>query len=86
VKVARQKLSNYYIEVTPITSMLLISAQIPDPFWELQSFRKWDKGMDINLEDEPSYTTHYQDAFLKYVQNKYFAKRRQLAVIKPKMF
>jgi len=32
VKFARQMLSKYYAEVTPKTGMLLISAQILDPF------------------------------------------------------
>jgi len=57
VQLARQKLSKYYAEVTPTMDMLLISAHIFDPFSKLQSFRKWDKGMDINPEDETSYTT-----------------------------
>jgi len=54
VKCARQKLSKYYTEVTPTTGMLLISTHILDPFRKLRSFRKWDKGMDINPEDETS--------------------------------
>jgi len=65
VKLARQKLSKYYAEVTPTKSMLLGSAHILDPFRKLRSFRKWDEGMDINPEDETSYTTQYQDAVLK---------------------
>jgi len=32
VKLAREKLSKYYAEVTPMTGMLLISAHIVDPF------------------------------------------------------
>jgi len=41
--------------------------------------------MDINPQDETSYTcTQYQQAFLKYVQNKYCAKHRRLPVNKPK--
>jgi len=48
VKLARQKLSKYYAEVTPTTGMLLISACILDPFHKLRLFRKWDKGMAIN--------------------------------------
>jgi len=76
VKLARQKLSKYYAEVTPTTGMLLKSARILDPFWKLRSCRKWDKGMDINPEDETSYTTQYQEAFLKYVENEYCAKHR----------
>jgi len=64
VKLAQQKLSKYCAEVTPTTGILLISAQILDPFQKLRSFRKWDKEMDINPEDETSYTTQYQEAFL----------------------
>jgi len=77
VKLARQRLSKYYAEVTPTTGMLLISAQILDPFRKLRSFRKWDKGMDIHPEDETSYTTQYQEAFLNYVENEYCAKLRR---------
>jgi hypothetical protein len=35
VKLARQKLSKYYDEVTPMTCMLLISTLILDPFPKL---------------------------------------------------
>jgi len=84
VKFARQKLSKYCSEVTPTTGLLLISAHILDSFRKLRSFRKWDKGMDINPDDETSYTTQYQEAFLKYVENKYCAKHRRLSVNKPK--
>jgi len=83
VKFARQKLSKYYTEVTPTTDMLLSMAHILDPFRKLRSFRKWDKEMDIHPEDETSYTTQYQEAFLKYVENEYCAKHRRLLVIKP---
>ena len=38
--------------------------------------------MDINPEDETSYTTQCQEAFLKYVENEYCAKHRRLLVIK----
>jgi len=82
VKCTQQKLSKYYTEGTPTTGMLLITAHIRDPFWKLLSFRKWDKGMDINPEDETSYTTQCQEAFLKYVENEYYAKHRRLTVIK----
>jgi len=34
--------------------------------------------MDINPEDETSYTTQYQEAFLKYVENEYCAKHRSV--------
>jgi len=36
--------------------------------------------MDINPEDETSYTTQYQEAFLKYVENEYCAKHRRVPV------
>jgi len=58
--------------------MLFISAHILDPFRMLQSFRKWDKGMHINYENETSYTTQYQEVFLKYVENDYHVKHRHL--------
>jgi hypothetical protein len=51
--------------VTPTTGMLLISAHMLDPFWKLQLFRNWDKGMDIIPENKTSYTTQYQEALLK---------------------
>jgi hypothetical protein len=76
VKCAWQKLSKYYTEVTPTTGMLLIPADMLNPFPMLRSFRKWDKGMDINPEDETSYTTQYQESFLKYVENEFCAKYR----------
>jgi len=82
VKLARQKLSKYYAEVTPMTGTLLIPAHILDPFQKLQSFRNWDKGMDINHEDETSYTTQYQEAFLKYVEHEYCAKHQRVPVNK----
>jgi len=82
VKLARQKLSKYYAEVTPTTGMLLISAHIIDPFRKLRSFRNWGKGIDINPEDETSYTTQYQEAFLKYAENEYCAKHRRELVNK----
>jgi len=38
--------------------------------------------MDINPEDETSYTTQYQEAFLKYVENEYCTKHRCVPVNK----
>jgi len=81
-KLARQKLSKYHVEVTPSMGMLLSSAHILDPFWKFQSFRKWDKGLDIHPEDKTFYTTQYQEAFLKYVENEYSAKNRRVRVNK----
>jgi len=40
VKLARQKLSKYYAELTPSTGMLLISAHILHRFRKLQLFTK----------------------------------------------
>jgi len=74
VKLAQQKLSKYYAEVNQMTGILLISAHILDRFRKLRSFGKWDKAMDIDPEDETSYTTKYQGAFLKYVENEYCPK------------
>jgi len=82
VKIAPQKHSKYYAEVTPTTGMHLISAHILNPFRKLQLFRKLHKGMDINPEEEISYTTEYQEAFLKYVENGYCAKHRCVPVNK----
>jgi len=82
VQLARLKLSKYYAEVTSTTGMFLISSHILDPFRKLQPFRKWDKGLDINPEDETSYTTQYQEAFLKYVENECCAKHHRLPVNK----
>jgi len=48
----------------------------------LQSYRKWDQGIDINPEDKTSYTTHYQQAILKYVELEYCAKHRRVPVNK----
>jgi len=80
VELAQQKLSKYYAEVIRTTGMLLNPAQILDPFRKLRSFTKWDTGMDINPDDEPSYTTQYQVAFLKYVENEYCANDRRAPV------
>jgi len=82
VKLARQKLSKYYAEVTPTTGMLLISSHILDPFWKLWSYWKWDKGMYTHPEDKTSYTTQYHEALLKYVENEYCAKPRGVPVNK----
>ena len=38
VKLARQKMSEYYTEVTPTTGILLMSAHILDPFRKLRSY------------------------------------------------
>jgi len=69
VKFARQKVSKYYAEVTPTRGMLLISAHLLYSFQKFPPFRQLDKGMDIHPEDKTSYTTQYQEEFLKYVEN-----------------
>ena len=80
VKLARHKMFKYYAKVTPTTGMHLISAHIIDPFRKLRSFRMWDKRMDINPEDETSYTTRYQEAVLIYMENEYYAKHRGVPI------
>jgi len=80
VKLARQKLSKYYNEVILTTGMFPIYAHNLDPFRKLRSFRKRDKGMDIDSEDETSYSTEYQEAFLKYVENKYCSNHQRVPV------
>jgi len=62
--------------------MLPISAHILDPFRKLHSFRKWDNRMDTNPEDKTSYTTQYQETFLKYGENEYCAWHRCVPVNK----
>jgi len=61
--------------------MLLISAHILDPFRKLRSFRRWQKGLDINAEDKASYTTQYQDDFLKDVENQDCATHQRVPII-----
>jgi hypothetical protein len=86
VKLARKKLSKYYAAVTATTGMLLISADILNPFPKLRLFRTWDNRLDINPQDETSYTTQYQQAFLKYVLNEYCANHGRVMVNKLKTF
>jgi len=74
MKLARQKLSKYYAEVTPSTGMLLNSAHILDPFRKLRLFRKWGNGMHSNPENQTFYTTQYKEPFLKNVENEYCAR------------
>jgi len=65
----RQKMPQFVAEVTPTTSLLLISAQILDPFRKFQSFQKWDKAMYITPVHETLYSVQYQKTILKYVEN-----------------
>jgi hypothetical protein len=76
VNFAGQKHSKNYTEETTIMRMLLISAQILNPFRKLELFRKCNKAMANDPEDEISYTTQYQEAILKYAENEYYAKHR----------
>jgi len=85
VRVARQKLSQYYVGMTPMTGKLQITAHILDPFRKFRLFENQDMGTDINPEDKISYTTQYQHAFLKYVQDECCTKQRRLPVIKNKI-
>jgi hypothetical protein len=65
-----------------MTDMLIISPHIFNPVRMGRSFRKWDEGMDIIPEGETSYTTQYQEAFLKYVENEYCAKHLRVPINK----
>jgi len=82
VKLAQHKLSNCYTEVTPSTDMLLNSADILNLVRKSRSFRKWDNGIGIDPEDETMYTTQYQEAVLKYMENESSAKQRRVPVNK----
>jgi len=83
VKFACQKLSKWYIDVSPMMGIHLISANILDSFQMFWLCRKWDEGMHSDPEDETSYTTQFQKAFLKYAVNEYCAKHQHLPIIKP---
>ena len=83
VMFACQKLAKYYTEVTPTTGMLLISAPMLISFREFRLFRKWNKGMNINPENETSYTTQCHVGFLELVENEYCTNHRKLPVIEP---
>ena len=84
-KVAWQKFSKDYTEVTPMTGRLVISPHILDPFWKQLSFGKGHKVMDIYPDDETSYTTQYQEAFLQYMGNEYCAIYQPLSLSQPEM-
>jgi len=63
--------------------VIFISTQILDFLRKLQSFRKWDQGIHINLDDKISYTTQYKEAILKYVENLFCGKHRHWPVNEP---
>jgi len=52
MKFVWHKLSKYYAEVTPMTGMLHIVADVLDPFRIFWLFRMWNKGMNTNPEDQ----------------------------------
>jgi hypothetical protein len=52
-------------------------------YWKLRWLRKWDNGMDINPERKTSNMTQHKEAFLKYVENDYYGKKRCLPAIIP---
>jgi len=64
-KLAWQKLSKYYAEVTPTMDMLLISPDIPYPFRNLRLTGKRAKGINMNPVHVTFCTTQYPEAFLK---------------------
>jgi len=63
--------------------MLLTSVLILNPLKKLQSFRQWEQEMVIIPKDDNSYTTQYQEAFLKYANNAYCANYMQLFISDP---
>jgi len=73
MKFAQQLLSKSHAEVTPIMGMLLKSAHILDLFPTLRLLTTYEKGMDIHSQNNALYNTQYQEAILKYVENKYCA-------------
>jgi len=81
MKLAQQKLSKYYANVTTTTmGMFGSSADILDSFRKLQTDMKGVKGLDINSEKKTSYTTQYKEAFLKNAENDCCAKHRHVPV------
>jgi len=60
IKLALQKPSKYYAEVTPTNGMDFILAPILDPFRKFRSFWSGNKGMDVYPGDETSSTTYHQ--------------------------
>jgi predicted AAA+ superfamily ATPase len=66
-----------------MTCMVLMSGHILNPSRNLWSFRKLPQGMDINSDKVTSYTSQYQEAFLKYVEHKYWANHRRAPVTRP---
>jgi len=83
MKLAREKLSEYCPQVTSMTPGILNSAQILDSLRTLRSCRKWDMLMDTTPQYEISYTTQYDEAILKDVENDYCAKHRGVPVNTP---
>jgi hypothetical protein len=86
VKLAQQKLFKYYAEVTPTMDMRPIFAHNLDPLRRLRLFRKWDNGMHIISENETSWPTQYQEAILKYMENKDCAEHRCVQLINSNTF
>jgi hypothetical protein len=68
VKLAGKWLINRYAEASPTMDMLLVSAHILYLLRNLELFRKWDKGIDINSEDEIFHTTLYHVGTPKNVE------------------
>jgi len=81
VEFARQKLSNYCAEVTLTTGILLNSEFSIEPCERFCSFRKWEKGLNINPQDMTSHTAKYHKALEQNVANKYCAKHRRISGI-----
>jgi len=82
VKLARQNLSEYYAAATRLTGLHLVLVHVLALFWKLQSFSEWNMGMEINPQNETSYSTQSQETILKYVENECCAKHQCVLVNK----
>jgi len=83
VKLGGPNLSKYYTDLTSMPGMLHISVHSFNSFQKLWLFWMWHRGIVINTEAETSYSTQYQQAFVKYLENKECVKRRCVPVNKP---
>jgi uncharacterized protein YbdZ (MbtH family) len=61
--------------VNPTLGMVVFFAHMLHPFEKLRSFQQWDKVIDIDAGYDTSYTTQFQEACRKYVENEICAKQ-----------
>jgi hypothetical protein len=75
--------SQCYAEVGPMTDTLLISAHIPDPFWQLRLSSKGNHRMDINPEGNTSYSIQYKEVLQKCFAYECSPKHRRVSITEP---